>query len=450
VLLATTAVVLAAATARPPTLLLAPCDVQGLPAGCGTLLVPEDRNRPGGRRIGLHVVVLPARRRPAAADAFTYLEGGPGGAATEETYTLATTFAGVREHRDIVLVDQRGTGRSHPLDCPRPAAPPTTAARLRSYFRSCMRSAPGDMSLYGTRAAMDDLEAVRQALGYAQLDVFGASYGATAAQVFLRRHRSSVRTLILDGGTLLDLPLYRRFAANAERALASVARRCAASPACARAYPRWRSVLAALVRRWNAAPVHRTAAATISGDELAGVVQRMLLDAETAAAIPFVVSRAAAGDYAPLNEQVEPGDFTRQLMFWSVWCNEPWVGLDERGPWHTIFDGYVAASLDRYRRTCALLPRRPEPASAWVVPRTLVPMLALVGGADPQDPRGNLPRLRQTFPNGRAIVVPGFGHGVDTAGCLESLVPIFVDGADAQALDTRCVRSIRPPPFRLP
>jgi pimeloyl-ACP methyl ester carboxylesterase len=430
VVLALAAVALAA-VARPPTLLLTPCDVQSVPAGCGTLRVPENRAKPNGRTIGLHVVVVPARHRPAAPD----------GAATEETYDVVTTFAPVHDRHDIVLVDQRGTGRSHPLDCP--------GAHSPADLRACATRAPDDMTQYGTRAAADDLDAVRAALAYDQLDVYGTSYGATLAQVYLRRHRGHVRTLILDGATLLDVPFYGQFAGNAQRALEQLARRCAASPGCAAAFPRWRQMFARLVRAWNADPVHRTRTATMTGDDLAGVVQDMLLSSDSAASIPLVVTRAAKGDYRPLNRQIEPGTFSRQLMFWSVWCNEPWVGLDATGPWHTDFDGYTTATITHYRATCRSLPRRSEPISAWNLPRTQVPLLALVGGADPQDPIGNLAGLRWFFPNGRAIVVPGYGHAVGRYGCLGGLVSLFVDNASAEGLDTRCVRAIRPPPFVL-
>ena len=439
---------LAVAANKPPTLLLTPCTVQSIAAGCGTLLVPENRARPKSRQIGLHVVVVPARSH-AAADAFTYLTGGPGGAATSETYDILTTFAPVHDRHDIILVDQRGTGQSHPLDCPAPTTPLATAAREAVYLRSCAAAAPGDMTQYGTRAAADDLDAVRAALGYAQLDVYGVSYGATVAQVYLRRHRSSVRTLTLDSGTLLGLPFYANFARNAQRALAELGGRCAADAACARAFPHWQATLARLVRAWNEHPVRVTPTATMSGDQLAGVIQAMLLDSQSAASIPLLVTRAAAGRYDLLNGQLLPGDFTRQLMFWSVWCNEPWVGLDAAGPWHTVFDGYTEGLLARYRTVCRSLPHRAEPPSAWNAPRTQVPLLALAGGADPQDPAPNLTRLRWYFPNGRLLVVPGYGHAVAQYGCLGGLVSIFVDQASAAGLHTSCLRGIPPPPFVL-
>jgi len=425
------------ASAPAPVLKLAPCDVEGLFAHCGVFRVPANRADPGGPTIGLNVVLVPARHK-ARPDVFAYIAGGPGVAATAETRDVVTTFAPVNEDHAILLVDQRGTGGSDPLDC----------TKTKS-MRACLAALHADPSQFGTRAAMDDLDAVRAALGYAQLDIYGTSYGATAAQVYLERHRHSVRTLTLDGATFLDVPFYSRFARNAQRALAQLAGRCAASPACARVFPHWTATLARLIRAWNAHPVHRTRTATMTGDQLAGVVQTMLLDPESAAEIPLVVARAAAGDYGPLDQQTEPGVSSPQLMFWSIWCNEPWVGLGAKGPWHTLFDGYTTRTIAAYRQACSSLPKRTEPAAAWTRPtRTDVPLLVLAGGADPQDPVGNLPGLRRTFPNARTIVVPGYGHTVGQYGCLGGIVANFIDDGSA-GLDTRCVKAIALPPFVL-
>ena len=195
----------------------------GVDARCGTFVVPEDRTKPNGRTIGLHVVVLPAFLKPAREDAVTYLAGGPGEAATEEAADLSRQLAALNLFRDILLVDQRGTGRSKPDG--------------------------GDVTQYGTRMAMDDLDAVRAALGYRQLDVIGSSYGATAAQVYLKLHPSSVRTLILSGATAIDVPFFDRYAVNAQRALDQLAKLCASDPACRKAYPGWERRSASSRRR---------------------------------------------------------------------------------------------------------------------------------------------------------------------------------------------------------
>src|SRR5262249_45341917 len=155
---------------------------------------------------------------------------------------------------------------------------------------------------------------------------------------------------------------YGRFGRNAEPALDDVARRCASDSGCRRAFPRWRSQFSKLVRAWDAHPAVTGKGARTTGAAFAGVVQQMLRDATRAASIRFLVSRAAAGDYAPLRGEIQAAASgpNLQLMYWSVWCNEPWVGLAARGPWGTDFDSYTASALAGYRTTCSLLPRRAE------------------------------------------------------------------------------------------
>jgi pimeloyl-ACP methyl ester carboxylesterase len=439
------AILLASAPASPATLPLRACTVQGVAAKCGTLLVPENRDTGAGPRIGLRVVVVPARVRPARRDAFAYLAGGPGGAATEQTAVVNSIWSGVHERHDIVLVDQRGTGGSHPLACP----PPEPNEDVSVLIRACLASLNGDPTQYGTAPAADDLEAVRAALGYRTLNLYGISYGATLAQVYLARHPRAVRSVVLDGATLIDIPFFGRFAVNGQRALDLVARRCAREPACARAFPSWATQLRSLIAAWNAKPVQVSPDLTLTGDELAGVIQFMTLNAASAGSIPLVVSRAARGDSAPLAGQIPSSGADNPLMFWSIWCNERWVGLDARGPWGTYLDGYAASQLERYRSACAYVPDHAEPASNLARVRSNVPVLALVGGADPQDPAANVAGLGAAMPQARVVVLPEHGHGVGGYGCLPNLVKLFVDRGSAARLDVRCVRATKPPPFEL-
>jgi pimeloyl-ACP methyl ester carboxylesterase len=443
-LAAALALLLAAAPSPQADLPLRPCVVQGVAAKCGTLLVPENRDTGLGPRISLRVVVVPALRKPARPDAFTYLAGGPGGAASEATAVVASIWRLVRERHDIVLVDQRGTGRSHQLECPEPEPIDDVGAMINA----CLSTLNGDPTQYGSAAAADDLEAVRAALGYRTLDVYGGSYGATLAQIYLARHPRSVRTVVLDGGTLLDIPFFERFAANGQRSLDQIAARCTAARTCAQAFPAWSSQLRSLIAAWNERPARITADTTLTGDAFAGVIQSLTLTASSAASIPLVVSRAAAGVYGPLARSLSAGSES-PAMFWSIWCNERWVGLGSRGPWGTYLDGYVASQLDFYGSVCPYVPRFQEPTSNLTRVRSKVPVLALVGGADPQDPIGNLAGLSAAMPKSRIVVVPGQGHTVASNGCLPDLVARFVERGSASSLDVRCARKIAPPPFVL-
>jgi pimeloyl-ACP methyl ester carboxylesterase len=300
---------------------------------------------------------------------------------------------------------------------------------------------------YGTRMAMDDLDAVRAALGYRQLDVYGGSYGATAAQVYLRLHPSSVRTLILSGASALDVPLFARYAVNAQRALDQLAKLCASQAPCRKGFPHWERQFGELVTAWNIHPVQG-----MTGDQLASVVHKMLRNVSTAVSIPLVVSHAAKGDYVPL-KHAGPGDLgvSLNLMGSSIWCNEPWTGLDANGPWGTDFDSYTMAHIADFRQECSSVPKRAEPRSLWrLPPSSRVPVVAFVGGADPQDPIGNLPDLKRHFPDSRTVVFAHMGHEFSWDGSCDGMLADFVARGTAKGLDTTaCVGEVVVPPFEV-
>ena len=399
-----------------------PCVVQGVDARCGTFVVPENREEPNGRRIGLHVVVLPAHSEATPRVAFAFLAGGPGDAATEEALAGRWQSSQLNTFRDFLLVDQRGTGGSKPHG--------------------------GEVTQYGTRMAMDDLDAVRAALGYRQLDVYGGSYGATAAQVYVRLHPSRVHTLILSGASALDVSFFGRYAVNAQRALDQLAQFCASEPGCRKAFPGWERQFSEMVRAWNAHPVHG-----MSGDKLASVVHKMLRNVNTAVSIPLVVSHAAKGDYGPLKNagsgDLDIGDLN--LMGASIWCNEPWVGLDAEGPWGTDFDSYTTAYVAEFRKECSSVPKRTEPPTLWTLPvSSRVPVVALVGGADPQDPLTNLADLKRHFPDSRTVILPHQGHEFSWDGGCDGMLADFVRRGTTKGLDsTTCLGEVVVPPFEL-
>ena len=191
----------------------------------------------------------------------------------------------------------------------------------------------------------------------------------------------------------------------------------------------------------------------MTGDELASIVHVLLLDGTKAVSIPRIVSSAAKGDYGPL-EDADSGDLNVELnrMSESLWCNEPWTGRDATGPWGTNFDSDTTARIAAFRRACSSVPTRSEPRSLWTLPvHSSVPVLALVGGADPQDPVMNLSNLKQHFPDSRTIVFPHVGHSFGIGGCLYPILTDFVDRGTTKGLDTtRCDGAVVVPPFALP
>jgi hypothetical protein len=192
------------------TISLAPCEVNAAAAGtkekvlCGRFEVFEDREAKAGRKISLKIVVFPATGSAKLADPFWYIPGGPGSAATEDAPYVANEFRELRERRDIVFVDQRGTGESHPLNCEF-----YNVNDLQSYFdyyfpleavRKCraLLEQNANLKLYTTPIAMDDFDDVRAALGMDQINLIGGSYGTRAVQVYLRAHGKHVRTVVYE------------------------------------------------------------------------------------------------------------------------------------------------------------------------------------------------------------------------------------------------------------
>lgn len=220
---------------------LLPCRIDASAALCGSLTVPENPSVPGGRTINLRVAVVPASSASPQPDPVFMLAGGPGGAAAESMGWTVTRFQRVHVTRDIVLVDQRGTGGSNQLWLPTPTPPAGASdAELLAYLDQWATDSFGalgaDASTYTTSVAMDDLDAVRAALGYEKINLYGASYGATAAQYYVRQHPDRVRSVVLDGATLLDVPVMELIAKSSQRALDLLFERCAADAACAAAY----------------------------------------------------------------------------------------------------------------------------------------------------------------------------------------------------------------------
>jgi len=216
--------------------LTAPGMSQRLEARCHTMPVPEDHDDPNGRSIDLHVAVLPSDAFRPLADPLFFLAGGPGQAASESYLPYGTAFARVHRKRDIVLVDQRGTGKSNPLACVAPGEHPLHVelpdAEVAAWLRGCLDSYDADPTRYTTAAAVRDLEYVRATLGYQRINVYGISYGTRVALELLRHYPTRVRTVILDGVVPSDVAIGLDAAVDAQRALDMILGRCASDPVC--------------------------------------------------------------------------------------------------------------------------------------------------------------------------------------------------------------------------
>jgi pimeloyl-ACP methyl ester carboxylesterase len=314
--------------------------------------------------------------------------------------------------------------------------------------RDCLGQVTADVTHYRTIDAVDDLEAVRRALGYGAIDVYGGSYGATLAQVYLRRYPASIRTLVLDGATLLDVRVFERWSTSGQRALVLLDRRCRATDYCRKAFPHWFERFPALLARLAQKPVGRLDAATV-----AGTVHELTASMAGAASVPFLLARAEAGKYGPLLATANALSVPSPLMFFGIVCTEPWArwdparaAADARGTYLAYSDPATAA---RFAQVCASWPQVDTSGEDWSRVRSGTPVLVLVGGSDPKDPPANVAGVTEAMPNAKVVVVPGGAHGVAAVGCVPRVVDQFLEAGSGRRLDTSCVPLTPYPGFRL-
>jgi len=469
------AVLLAAACARGQAsparrIALAPCRLKGtgLQAQCGTLRVAEDRQRREGRQIDLRVALIPALARAPLPDPIFLLAGGPGQAATEALGPLLGAFERLHRARDLVLVDQRGTGASHPLRCDLHDPDAPLAERLGSEglaearFRKCLAGYDADPRRYTTSIAMQDLDEVREALGYSQIDLWGASYGTRAALVYLREHGAHVRALVLDGVSPPEQTLPVSFARDAQRSLDLLFDNCAADAACGKAFPDLRRRFGELLERLSRAPARAHVQDPLTGapaevpvgrDAFTSGLRGVLYQQDLASLVPLLVDRAARGDFAPFVAATAGLDtgFSRSMSFgltFSVLCAEdlPFATREEmieeaRG---TFLGPQVA--LD-FARICSFWPRGEIPPGFREPVRSAAPVLLLSGELDPVTPPRWAEEARQTLVNSAHFLVPGVGHGATAEGCVPQLIAKFIDRGGVEGLDAGCLQPMRRPPF---
>ncbi|MGB1716891.1 MAG: alpha/beta hydrolase [Candidatus Latescibacterota bacterium] len=449
------------------TLSLTPCpagQIKASGAECGTLEVYEDRQAQQGRTIALNVAVLPAFSRNPAPDPLFAFAGGPGMGSTELAGMAESALRRVREERDIVLIDQRGTGASGPLDCAIDDVDSTLYQEdpigwVIERLNACREGYEADLRRYTTPIAMDDVDDVRRALGYERINVWGGSYGTRAALVYMRRHPERVRSAILDGLAPPEIRLPLHMGTDAQRALDKLWSDCAADAACATTYGNISAKFDSLLVRF-AEPVEiafqhprtgQTIRAPLRSYGIASLVRTALYSAEFSSLIPLVIDRAYAGDYAPLAALGDPWeDISSKMsqgMFYSVVCSEdvPFIDDSEKAQLSSSFFGPEA--IDMMQTVCASWPRGDLPADYHEPVSTDHPTLVLSGNLDPVTPPRWGESVAEHLPNARHIVVPGVGHGATPNGCVPKLIAQFIDAASAAQLDAECVQSLDRPLF---
>ena len=457
---------LAGAGSQAATLPLHGCRLVGLEhdAQCGVLKRPLDPARPEGAQIDLHVVVIPALARQKLPDPIFFFAGGPGQSAIGLAGTIEHLASRLGARRDLVLIDQRGTGHSAPLQCEVPAPdeglkrllePARQLAAVDDCRARLERLPWGDLRFYTTPIAMADADAVRAALGAGQVDLLGISYGTRAALEYLRVYPTHVRRAVIDGVAPPDMVLPDTEDVDARAAMQALFRDCAAEKACAAAHPalaqHWDALLASLPKPVDAVdpvtgrPLH----ATLTRDAVHNLVHQPLYSPSQGAMLPYAIDEAAAGRVNALfalsaSVGERPVDMSEGQHL-SVICAED-------APRMRPADDAAAAdpgARGLYRAICAHWPRGDVPAAFYTIPASPAPVLLLSGGIDPITPPRHAERVAKALgPKARSVVVANSGHNVMSIACLGDAVFRYVDAAtdaEAQAVDMGCAAKVPRP-----
>jgi pimeloyl-ACP methyl ester carboxylesterase len=416
------------------------------PLRCGSLSVPEDRTKPAGRFISIAFVVVPAtgpRTLPPLYD----FAGGPGISATAGADFWAGPGTIHRLHRDVVLVDQRGTGQSAPLDCPEvrlgdPLVAPMDAAAVTACRQRL--SAKADVERYSTAESIADFDAVRAALGHERIDISGLSYGSRLAQEYLRAYPDRVRAAALMGAVSPQEKLPLSFARDAQTVLSKLVEQCATDTACHAAIPDLAADIAAVQRSLES----KHAAA--EPGPFWEAVRSQLLTTASQRRLPWLLHQAAQGDFAPILEVLKPKhDEGSNALLLAVECPEDTLRISEaeRAQAHAgVFGDY---RLNRQLAACKAWGVKAG-ASDRTFMQSQTPVLLLAGSMDYVTPLEWAAQIAAQLPNARVVTIPLLGHfpdGLSNMECYDQLIARFFEAGSAAQLDTSCVAKMLPPPF---
>jgi pimeloyl-ACP methyl ester carboxylesterase len=443
-------------------------------AQCGELLVPENPEDPAGAMIKLSILRLPAISPVPNADPLLLIQGGPGGSSIEMASQIHQFFNDVRKNRDLIFVDQRGTGTSNPLQCEPMAEnfaslPESEQQQLYvQAMKNCAEKYRLQAPFFTTPQAVQDLDTVRKALGYAQINLWGGSYGTRVAMEYARRYPEHARTLVLDGVAPVAIALPKYFARDAFAALSAVNAECQAQIECANSFgnivDKANAVLQRLADLQAAGePLHvayehprhqQSETLVLTPKSFSSLLFMSLYSRDLTVLLPRAISSAERGDYrllAALNslsaEQANNMNIA-EAMRYSVVCNEDWQLISAADVAQS--EAFLGMNfVQDMAAVCEFWPKASLPSDYWKPITSNVPALLLSGNHDPVTPIVWAKNLAEHFPNATLLEAPGGNHSISMEGCVPQIIAQFIERASMDNIQTECVAQIKPLPLLL-
>lgn len=433
------------------------CYVDGLSEQmqCGSILVPENYTKPDGKQIEIHYVVMPAIKPSDKTDALLAIAGGPGQSAIENAQGFDRMLTKVRQTEDVILIDQRGTGRSNQLQCIGDGFDSALAVDesdfdTRVETQKCLESLDADVTQYGSLSALKDFEAVRQHLGYQKLHLYGVSYGTRMAQLYMRHYPQSLATVTLDG----VVPMQQSVLAigNAiSRAFDLLLADCANNSLCHRQFPELKADLEKVDDELTQAPkvsqvpdplTGELTQLTLTRSKFKGALRMALYSPSTRSLMPHAIHQAAKGNYQPITGLYAMGIDNAGIamgMHASVVCGEDWQRLTPELRAKTSENYFGKEMLKTFAESCAVWNMPAVDASFSDPIASDIPTLLLSGELDPATPPSWGELAMEKLSNAKHFVAPYATHGVAYQSCGNDLIAQLVEQGSVAELDAKCL-----------
>ncbi|MBA6396964.1 alpha/beta fold hydrolase [Colwellia sp. BRX10-4] len=441
------------------------CHLKGIKSQvqCGTLQVPENYSLPKGEKITINFAVLPAIDSSQNKKPLMFLAGGPGQASVELAAHIFSTFGEIKKSHDIILVDQRGTGKSHPLSCDENDVINAYEIIPEDFspqeIKDCIAQFKGDLSQYNSENAIRDFDAVRVALGHEKINIYGGSYGTRAALVYMRLFPDALNSVVLDSVGPIEVPI-GTFGQSSARSFNLLLENCQQDESCNSAYPLLKDDFTAVIAQLEQAPVNLKIAHPRLGTKTDFVLSRskfisnlrmQLYSMQTRTLVPLVIHQAFLGNYQPMIGLIamsEGGMGMYVGLTLNIVCNEDFPKITTEmfaGDANNTFGGNDSHSA--WLQACPLWPKYSVSDDFYQSVTANIPTLILSGNLDPVTPPSNGDESAKTLPNNHHIVSKNSAHIVASTPCGIEIVNEFLTTLDPNDLDESCLAELKSETF---